>query len=137
TVEIASPPLPPPGEWWGPCPAAPREPAPAASAPCAAAPRPCDGGPPPCCQPRDECGWPVDACGRRYGRWELALEGGGSVFGSPDGILGEPLFIPGNQLTWNHVDYNISLAGRASLSYRSAPDTRWELRGTWYGNPDA
>src|SRR5262245_50005539 len=52
----------------------------------------------PCCfQRRDECGCAIDSCGVRYCPWMVTLEGAASSMSSPDGILGERMFIPGNQ----------------------------------------
>src|SRR5262245_4485707 len=91
----------------------------------------------PCCfQRRDECGCALDACGNRYCPWMLTLEGGITSISSPDGILGERLFIPGHQLSWEDVDYPATFGGRGTLSYRYECLSRVELRVTYYGNPD-
>lgn len=89
-----------------------------------------------CRQRRDECGWALDSCGNRIGRWELTIAGQFSGMGSPDGILGEDLFIPGNHLRWNGVDYKSQLGGRLGISYRVEPQSRVELIGVYYGKPD-
>src|SRR5262245_49030809 len=91
----------------------------------------------PCCfQRRDACGCAIDSCGNRYGKWDISLEGTVSWISSPDGILGETLFIPGHQLNWDNVDYGGEFGGRATIAYHPSCLTRVELRGTYYGNPD-
>lgn len=94
-------------------------------------------GPQGCFQKRDECGCPVDSCGNRFGPWMITLEGALSSISSPDGILGETLFVPGNQLGWENVDYDGQFAGRLTISYAFECESRIELRGTYWGNPDA
>lgn len=89
-----------------------------------------------CFQPRDLCGWAVDNCGNRLGQWEITLAGMYASTGSPDGILGEDLFIAGNHLDWNKVDYPGEFGAFGSISYRFEPQTRVELAGTYYGSPD-
>jgi hypothetical protein len=79
----------------------------------------------------------VDACGNRWGRWSVTLEGAAAWIGSPDGILGEPIFLQGNQLEWDNVDYDAALGGRLTFVYHTDCTTRFELRGTYYGNPVA
>lgn len=90
-----------------------------------------------CAQSRDDCGWALDSCGKRLGCFEVTLAGLYSATGSPDGILGEDLFVPGNHLDWNEVDYDAELGGRAGISYRFEPQSRIEFVGTYYGSPDA
>lgn len=94
-------------------------------------------GPQPCFQKRDACGCALDSCGNRYGPWDVTIEGALASMSSPDGILGETLFVPGNQLNWNGVDYDGVLGGRLTFSYRFECESRVELRGAYYGNPDA
>ncbi|MBL9088305.1 MAG: BBP7 family outer membrane beta-barrel protein [Planctomycetia bacterium] len=94
-------------------------------------------GPQPCFQKRDACGCRLDSCGNRYGCWDITLEGALASISSPDGILGETLFVPGNQLDWDSVDYDGAFGGRLSISYHFECESRVELRGTYYGNPDA
>ncbi len=90
-----------------------------------------------CFQPRDDCGWAIDSCCNRIGRWDVTLAGQFSGTGSPDGILGEDLFVPGNHLKWNDVDYDGELGGRVGVSYRVEPQSRIEFVGTYYGSPEA
>lgn len=97
--------------------------------------KPC--GRQPCFHKRDNCGWAVDSCGNRYGPWDITLEGALSSISSPDGILGETLFVPGNQLSWENIDYDGQFGARLTVSYHYEPESRVELRGTYYGNPDA
>jgi len=127
----------------------PPAPAPYAAAPYAAAPyaaAPCGTpscgscapcGPQPCFQKRDACGCRLDDCGNRYGNWDVTIEGAMSSISNPDGILGETLFVPGNQLAWDGVDYEGTFGARLSVSYRFECESRVEFRGTYYGNPDA
>ena len=89
-----------------------------------------------CFQKRDLCGWPVNKCGDRLGRWDVTVAGMFSNIGSPDGIVGEDLFIPGKTLDWNNVDYDGAVGGFGAISYRFEPHSRVELVGTYYGNPD-
>jgi len=89
-----------------------------------------------CYQSRDACGWALDKCGDRYGRWNISLAGMYSSTGSTDGILGEKMFIPGNQLNWNNVDFDGKFGGRVGISYATEPQSRIELVGTYYGKPD-
>lgn len=93
-------------------------------------------GPQPCFQRRDACGCRVDDCGNRYGCWDVTVEGSFSSISSPDGILGETIFVPGNQLSWDDVDYDGTIGGRLTVGYRTECLSRLELRGTYYGNPD-
>lgn len=89
-----------------------------------------------CFQKRDLCGWAVDNCGNRIGRWDLTLAGMWAGTGSPDGILGEDLFVPGNHLDWNDVDYAGEFGAFGAISYRFEPQSRIEFVGTYYGSPD-
>ena len=89
-----------------------------------------------CFQSRDECGWPLDSCGSRLGRWNVTIAGQYSALGSPDGILGEDLFVPGNHLNWNGVDYDGELCGRLGIAYRVEPQSWVEFVGTYYGSSD-
>jgi hypothetical protein len=89
-----------------------------------------------CFEPRDACGWAIDDCGNRLGRFDVTLLGMVSFVGSPDGILGEDLFVAGNHLDWNDVDYAGEFGGRIGMSYRVLPQSRVEAVGTYYGSPD-
>ena len=83
----------------------------------------------------DECGWALDTCGQRYGRWEIGLQGGGSMFTDPDGPVGPGTGNPA-QMSWGVVDYPITVGARASIQYAPAPNYRVLLRATWYGSPE-
>ncbi len=110
-------------------------PAPMGVAPCPPPANPCcpDNR---CLQKRDECGWPLDTCGNRMGCIDLTLEGMATWISSPDGPLGELVAGNTDPLEWNHVDYPVAWGGRGTLSWRVEPETRIELRGTYWGNPN-
>ncbi len=89
---------------------------------------------PACGQRRDKCCWPVDCCGRRYGRFELTVEGMFSIPNSPEGYVGETIFGANDQFDWESLDYELELGARGTARYAVAPGKWLEGRFTWFGD---
>lgn len=88
-----------------------------------------------CCQAKDSCGWPVDPCGKRYGRFEVTLEGALAWLGSPKGAFAEDTGTP-SQIRWDGLDYGEAVGGRAALQYATSTFDRLQVRGAWAGSYD-
>jgi len=89
-----------------------------------------------CCQPRDECGWAIDPCGRRYGRWEVLIEGAFTTIGCPPGELGGAVPAGTPVFDWTENSYCGAPGGRLSVTFRPGPQERIEVRGGYLGQWD-